>query len=84
VPARAGYQGLGGFDGLLAPDGLLYVRIEILHAERDAREAQAGERVDVGRGGHARIDFDGALGVGQKLKWRWKLRTSRSSSSGFR
>ena len=66
MPARAGHQGLGGCHGLFATDGVLHIRIEILHTNRDARKAQAGEGVDMSSRGHARIHFDGALGVGQK------------------
>ena len=51
---------------LHAPDVLLDRVVEILHAERDAVEPHLSERLQRRLIHHARIDFDGNLGVGRQ------------------
>ena len=66
--AGALHQRLRLLEGLAATDRRLHLGGEVLHAEAQAVEAEAGERLEMRRRGDPRIDFDRALGVGQKLE----------------
>src|SRR3546814_5594990 len=59
VGGAAGVHDRAGFlDRLDAIDRLLHHRIEILHAEAGAVEADLAQLGDVGRVGEARVEFD--------------------------
>src|SRR4051812_2442338 len=70
VGARLGYHAAHQILGLHAVHGLLHVGVEVLHAERHAVESEAREMLQGAGWRMARIDFDGALGLGGNVKPR--------------
>ena len=52
------------FEALPSPYGLLHARLEILHAQACARDADVRQRGNVLKGQRARINFDRHFGRG--------------------
>ena len=63
---RVIHQPRGLLAGLDAVDRLLHVVIEVLHAERDAVEAERRQRVEMLACRHARVGLERELGAGQR------------------
>ena len=68
VPTRTRDQVRGLLAGLPAADGLLNLGREVLHAHGDSVETEARQHVEMGFAGHAGIDFDSQLRLGQEFK----------------
>ena len=64
--AQQAYRALDNLEGLDAANGLLHMRIEILHAEADAVERRPGKRKGEIAVDMTRVEFDRNFGLGQK------------------
>jgi len=58
----------GELGRLGAPHGLLHLGVGVLHAHRDAVEAQLAQLAQVIHGGHDRVDLYGDFRVGQEIE----------------